>query len=288
MAGSRYIYGKNSVKALMETRPANVFKIFLAENLKPDKRVQVIMDTAKAQKIPVQSVPRNKLDQMLRSQEETRVAGRPPDPRLPDTNRYNNVGTGDDGNDQPNHQGVVASVAPKALMELGALIKLSKEAIAAGEFPRVLLLDGVTDPRNFGAILRVADAAGVKGVIIPKTNSAGFGPAVTKTASGAEETVNICVVANLNNTIRELKDAGFWIAGAAHDPGAVDYYKQDYKMPVALIMGSEDKGLAPLVSKNCDFLIKIPMLGTVESLNVATATAVLMFEMCKGQPAAGK
>jgi 23S rRNA (guanosine2251-2'-O)-methyltransferase len=125
------------------------------------------------------------------------------------------------------------------------------------------------------------DASGIDGVIVPKHHSAGFGPAVSKTASGAEETVNVATVSNLNQAIQQLKDAGFWIAGAANDPKAVDYHKQDYNMPVALVMGSEDKGLASLVSKNCDFLVKIPMYGTVDSLNVAAATAVLLFEMVK-------
>jgi 23S rRNA (guanosine2251-2'-O)-methyltransferase len=277
MAGSRYIYGKNSVKALLETHPEKVFKIFLAEGLKPDKRLQAIHENAHQHRIPLQVVPRPKLDQMLRNQEEQNRAA------LSQTQADDpNVGgpEGDTG-EGPIHQGVVASVAPKALLDLPTLIKQCREKIEAGQHPRLLLLDGITDPRNFGAILRVADAAGVQGVVVPKHHSAGFGPGVTKTASGAEETVNVAVVANLNNAIRDLKEAGFWIAGAAHDPPAVDYRKQDYKMPVALVMGSEDKGIASLIRKNCDFLLQIPMHGTVESLNVATATAVLLFEMVK-------
>jgi 23S rRNA (guanosine2251-2'-O)-methyltransferase len=271
MAGSRYIYGKNSVKALLDTHPEKVFKIFLAEGLKPDKRLQSIQENTRNHGIPVQMVPRPKLDQMLRSQEDNQpTKPRPEQDSEPDT-----------AYDAPIHQGVVASVAPKALLELSVLIKQCKAKIEQGQHPRLLLLDSITDPRNFGAILRVADAAGVSGVVIPKHHSAGFGPAVTKTASGAEETVDIAVVANLNNAIRDLKEAGFWIAGAANDPGAVDYHKQDYKMPIALVMGSEDKGLASLIRKNCDFLLEIPMHGTVESLNVATATAVLLFEMVK-------
>lgn len=264
-SGARYVYGKNSVKALLDVHPGNVFKIFLSDSLKPDKRVQAIHEKAREHRIPVQTVPRQKLDQMLRSYEDqsAKTAGN------------------DAEAEYANHQGVVASVAPKALLDMHALLKVCKETIAAGRHPRLLLLDGITDPRNFGAILRVVDAAGIDGVIVPKHHSAGFGPAVSKTASGAEETVNIAVVSNLNQAIQQLKDAGFWIAGAANEAKAVDYHKQDYKMPMALIMGSEDKGLASLVSKNCDFLVKIPMHGTVDSLNVAAATAVLLFEMVK-------
>ncbi|WP_373533365.1 23S rRNA (guanosine(2251)-2'-O)-methyltransferase RlmB [Vampirovibrio sp.] len=266
--GSRYVYGKNSVKALLDASPDKVFKIFLAEGLKPDKRVQSIHEMARDAKIPVQVVPRQKLDQMLRSQESAEAAARP-------------EGHVSDEEESITHQGVVASVAPKTLLNLPALLKLCQSRKEQGQHPRLLMLDGVTDPRNFGAILRVADAAGIDGVIIPKQHSAGFGPAVTKTASGAEEIVNIAVVSNLNQAIQQAKDAGFWVAGAANDTGAVDYHRQDYQMPVLLIMGSEGKGLASLVKKNCDFLVKIPMHGTVDSLNVATATAVLLFEMVK-------
>ncbi len=265
MSGARYVYGKNSVKALLDNSPDKVFKIFIAEGLKPDKRVQAIQDTAREVKIPVQIVPRQKLDQMLRTQEEAQASA--------------NQDKAD--TEQVTHQGIVASVAPKTLLNLPALLKICEAKKATGAFPRLLMLDGVTDPRNFGAILRVADASGIDGVIIPKLHSAGFGPAVTKTASGAEETVNIAVVSNLNQAIQQVKDAGFWVAGAAMDAKAVEYYKQDYKMPMLLVMGSEGQGLASLVRKNCDFLLKIPMYGTVDSLNVATATAVLLFEMVK-------
>ncbi len=256
MASARLVYGKNSVKAVLERNPEHVYKIFMAEGLKPDKRLQAIQEAARSHRIPVQSVPRQKLDQMIRGNEPK-------------------------GEEPVTHQGVVASVAPKPLFSLPDLMAHCKEKMAAGQHPRLLMLDGVTDPRNFGAILRVVDAAGIDGVIIPKHHSAGFGPAVSKTASGAEETVNIAVVSNLNNAIAQLKEAGFWIAGAAADSKAVDYYLQDYKMPMVLIMGSEDKGLADLVRKNCDFLVRIPMHGTVDSLNVAAAAAVLLFEMVR-------
>lgn len=268
--GSRYVYGKNSVKALLETHPGKVFKIFIAEGLKPDKRVQAIQDVARQSKIPTQVVPRQKLDQMLRAQESSGETAK------------GFSGEAKEAEEEPiTHQGIVASVAPKTLLSLSDLLKICASKKEAGTHPRLLMLDGITDPRNFGAILRVADAAGLDGVIIPKQHSAGFGPAVSKTASGAEETVNIAVVSNLNQAIQQVKDAGFWVAGAAFDPKAVDYHRQDYQMPTLLVMGSEGQGLAALVRKNCDFLVKIPMHGTVDSLNVATATAVLLFEMIK-------
>lgn len=275
-SGARYVYGKNSVKAMIETHPSRVFKVFIAEFLKPDKRVQAIREVASERGIPVQVVPRAKLDQMLHLQASNKAQ----------VATVNAIGQKTmvpalDDDDSITHQGVVASVASKALLDLPALLKICEAKKEAGRHPRLLLLDGVTDARNFGAILRVADASGIDGVIITKHHSAGFGPGVTKTASGAEETVNVAVVSNLNQSIEKLKSTGFWIAGAANDTKAVDYYKQDYQMPVALIMGSEGEGLSSLVQKNCDFLVKIPMHGTVDSLNVATATAVLLFEVVK-------
>ena len=269
--GARYVYGKNSVKALLDRSPDKVFKIFLAEGLKPDKRVQAIQDTAREMRIPVQLVPRQKLDQMLKTAEQNAAEKEP--------EKANAEGA--EAGERVTHQGIIASVAPKTLLDLQALIKMCQQTKESGRHPRVLLLDGITDPRNFGAILRVADAAGLDGVIVPKHHSAGFGPVVSKTASGAEETVSVAVVSYLNQAIQQLKDAGFWVAGAANAPKAVSYYKQDFGMPIALVMGSEGEGLANLVKKNCDFLLKIPMHGTVDSLNVATATAVLLFEMVK-------
>ena len=278
MSGARYIFGKNAVKALLDSQPEKVFKLFVAEGFKPDNRMQSIQETARGRGIPIQIVPRTRLDQMLRDTSPPRDSN-PPKDAAPPTDAVQGAVQAD--REPLVHQGIVASVAPRALLTLPTLLAACKTRIAAGETPRLLLLDSITDARNFGAILRVADAAGVEGVIITKHHSAGFGPGVSKTASGAEETVPVAVVANLSQAIRDLKTAGFWIAGAAHTPEATPYYRQDYAMPIALVMGSEDKGLARLVREHCDFLVQIPMLGTVESLNVATATAVLLFEMIR-------
>jgi 23S rRNA (guanosine2251-2'-O)-methyltransferase len=262
---SRYIYGKNSVKAALEVNPERVFKIFVAEGLKPDK----------VRKISTQTVSRNRLEQMLRSASEQDGAS--------SENQGRALHQEQSSYEAPVHQGVVASVAPKAMLELNQFIKDSQQRIEAGEQPRLLILDGVTDPRNFGAILRVVDAAGFDAVMVSRHSSAGFGPAVTKTASGAEESVPVILSGNLNQAIQLLKKAGFWIGGAAHTAQAVVYHKQDYKMPLALVLGSEGDGLTPLVQKNCDFLVSIPMRGRVESLNVATAAAVLLFEANRHQ-----
>jgi 23S rRNA (guanosine2251-2'-O)-methyltransferase len=285
-SGARYVYGKNSVKAMIESHPNRVFKLFIAEFLKPDKRIQAIREVASEHGIPVLMVPRQKLDHMLSHQighqQATAAANQP---KVVSVNAIGErtIVQAPAEDDSITHQGIVASVAPKALLDLQALLKICEAKKAEGKHPRLLILDGVTDSRNFGAILRVADAAGIDGVVIPKHHSAGFGPGVSKTASGAEEIVNIAVVSNVNQAMGKIKDAGFWIAGAANEPSAVDYFKQDYQMPLALVMGNEGEGLASLVQKNCDFLVKIPMHGTVDSLNVASATAVLLFEIVKNK-----
>jgi 23S rRNA (guanosine2251-2'-O)-methyltransferase len=271
--GSRYVYGKNSVKTIIETNPGRVFKVFIAEFLKPDKRIQVIRKVAEERGIPIQVVPRAKLDHMLQQQSGHSKSS--------PTGTRNQPTAADYDEDAPTHQGVIASVAPKALLDLAALLKICQARKETGQHPRLLILDGITDARNFGAILRVADAADIDGVVIAKHHSANFGPGVAKTASGAEEVVNIAVVSNLNQAMLRIKEEGFWIAGAANEPGATDYFKQDYGLPLALVMGSEGEGLASLVRKNCDFLVKIPMRGIVDSLNVAAAAAVLLFEIVK-------
>ncbi len=251
---SQYVFGKNSVVTLLETNPQRVFKLFLLEQQKPDKRLQRIYDLAHAHKIPVQKVARQKLEQMVGDTEQPAT-----------------------------HQGVVASVAPKKLLDLRELITKCKEQMAAGQTPNILVLDGITDPRNFGAILRIADGAGLAGVVVPKNRSAGFGPAVAKTASGAEETVDVVVVGNLAQALEGLKEAGFWCVGTDASEKAQAYDRLDYNMPVALLMGSEGEGLSRLLKERCDFLVKIPMHGAVDSLNVSVATGILVYEVLRQQ-----
>ncbi|MBX2860714.1 MAG: 23S rRNA (guanosine(2251)-2'-O)-methyltransferase RlmB [Vampirovibrio sp.] len=248
---SQYIYGKNSVKAVIETHPERIYKIFIADSLKPDDRIARIYALAEKHKLQIRLVPRRKIEDLVGKTEEG----------------------------QGVHQGVLASVAPKDLLSIADLIDHCRPKIEQGGHPVVLMLDGVTDPHNFGAILRIADAAGLDGVIIPKNNSAGFSPTVSKAASGAEETVNIVMVPNLVDAIKRLRDAGFWTVGAAGDEDAVLYTQQDYNMPTLLVMGSEGKGVSRLVKTYCDFKVKIPMHGYVDSLNVGTATAVLVFDI---------
>ena len=152
------------------------------------------------------------------------------------------------------------------------IIQSSKEKT----YPLILILDSIQDTHNLGAILRTAECAGVDGVLITKHNSAPINETVTKTSAGAIEHLKICLVDNLVNAIKELKDNGFWIFGSYLND-AKHYDMMDYKLPAAIILGNEEKGIRKLVAENCDFLIKIPMLGKIQSLNVSVSAGILTF-----------
>ncbi|MFM8330263.1 MAG: 23S rRNA (guanosine(2251)-2'-O)-methyltransferase RlmB [Candidatus Methylumidiphilus sp.] len=173
-----------------------------------------------------------------------------------------------------NHQGVIVEM--HLAEELGE--SDLREALATLEGQAFfLVLDHVQDPHNLGACLRSADAAGVHGVIITKDQAVGITPTVAKVASGAAETVPLYKVTNLARALGWLKDAGIWVVGAAGEAEKT-VYQTDLNMPLALVMGAEEKGMRRLTREYCDFLVKIPMLGQVESLNVSVATGVLLFE----------
>lgn len=174
------------------------------------------------------------------------------------------------------HQGVIASAALYKYYEIDDMLQLAKDK---GEDPFIILLDEITDPQNLGSILRSCDGAGAHGVIIPKRRSAGLTPIIGKTSAGAVEYVMVSKVNNINQTISYLKDKGLWVAGA-HTTGDT-YYEKDLTGPIALVIGSEGKGLSRLVKESCDYLVNIPMNGKVSSLNAAVSGAVLMFEIVK-------
>jgi len=174
------------------------------------------------------------------------------------------------------HQGVVALVAPKAYVAVEDII----EAVRSGEEPFLLLLDEISDPHNLGAILRTADAAGAHGVIIPRRRSAPLTPTVAKSSAGAIEHVPVARVANIAQTIDTLKKRGIWLVGA--DPGGRELL-WDVRLdgPLALVIGGEDKGLGRLVRERCDILVRLPMLGQVNSLNASVAAALLAYEVVR-------
>jgi 23S rRNA (guanosine2251-2'-O)-methyltransferase len=173
------------------------------------------------------------------------------------------------------HQGVAARVTPVA--QAHSLDELLEQLEEAGEVPLLLVLDGVTDPHNLGACLRVADGAGAHAVIAPKDHAAGLNATVAKVASGAAETVPYFMVTNLARTLNELKERNIWVIGTSGDaPKTV--YEVELKGPVALVLGAEGPGMRQLTRKTCDELVNIPMRGAVESLNVSVASGVCLYE----------
>ena len=174
------------------------------------------------------------------------------------------------------HQGVVARV--DALAQVTSLDELLENLEASGvKNPLLLVLDGVTDPHNLGACLRVADGAGAHAVIAPKDHAAGISAIVSKVASGAAETMPYFMVTNLARTLGELKERNIWCIGTSDDAEKT-IYDVDLKGPVALVLGAEGEGMRQLTRKTCDQLVSIPMLGAVESLNVSVASGVCLYE----------
>ncbi|TSA26000.1 MAG: 23S rRNA (guanosine(2251)-2'-O)-methyltransferase RlmB [Ignavibacteriales bacterium] len=174
-----------------------------------------------------------------------------------------------------NAQGVIALKSSQKYFELDEIITESKKS----KFPFLLLLDSIQDPHNVGAILRTAECAGVDGVIVTTNQSAPITDTAEKISAGAVSHLKICKVNNLVHAMEKLKKEGFWIAGSHLTADSKNYTELDYKMPLALIVGNEEKGIRKLVAENCDFLIKIPMKGKIDSLNVSVSTGVLLFEI---------
>ncbi len=174
------------------------------------------------------------------------------------------------------HQGVIASVSEYEYYELDELIKSVTEK---GEDPFFIILDEITDPHNLGSIIRTADAVGAHGVIIPKRRSVHITPTVVKASAGAVEYVPVCKVTNIVNTIKTLKEHGLWIAAA--DMDGQTFYEQNLTGPIGLVIGSEGFGISRLVKKNCDFTVKMPMVGNVTSLNASVAGSILLYEIFK-------
>ncbi|MFT3746373.1 MAG: 23S rRNA (guanosine(2251)-2'-O)-methyltransferase RlmB [Pyrinomonadaceae bacterium] len=170
-----------------------------------------------------------------------------------------------------NHQGVIAFVASADYVSTDAILE------NAGEIPLIVVLDGVEDPRNLGAILRTAEGAGVDGVVIPERRAVGLNDTVAKSSAGAIEYVKVAKTANLNRFIETLKEQNIWVVGTSMDT-EMSYTDWDWTRPSALVLGGEGGGLHRLVAENCDVLVKIPMYGKIDSLNVSVAAGVILFE----------
>ncbi|GIU07147.1 23S rRNA (guanosine-2'-O-)-methyltransferase RlmB [Shewanella sp. c952] len=232
-------FGLHAVEAVLQNSPERVIEIWVLQG-RDDKRLTPILEIASQWGVSVQYASRKALD-------DKSAGGQ--------------------------HQGVVAKVKAAKILNDNDLHTM----LDATETPFLLILDGVTDPHNLGACLRNADAAGVQGVIVPKDNSVGLTPVVSKVACGAAEIVPLYQVTNLARTMRSLQDKGIWIAGAAGEADS-DVYQASLTGPLAIAMGAEGKGLRRLTRESCNTLISIPMAGSVSSLNVSVATGICLFE----------
>jgi 23S rRNA (guanosine2251-2'-O)-methyltransferase len=239
MKGTETIYGVHAVRVMLERHAARVLTVRLAER-RDDARVKAIEELARRHERPVQRVDMHSLRQLLGE-----VA----------------------------HQGVAADISPLAPWTEDELLAALQDAQA----PLLLALDGVQDPHNLGACLRTADACGALAVIVPRDRAAQLTPAARKVAAGAAETTPVVAVTNLVRTLKLLKDAGLWVVGA--DAAAERAAQEvDLKGPVVLVLGAEGTGLRHLTQQNCDFMVRLPQLGTVESLNVSVAAGMLLYE----------
>jgi 23S rRNA (guanosine2251-2'-O)-methyltransferase len=234
-----YIIGKNPVIEALKSE-RDMNKILIAEGSQSGQMQQVI-GMAREANVMVQFVPKKKIDQLT----------------------------------EGNHQGVIAQVAAYEYAEIDDLFAAAEKK---NEAPFFLLLDEIEDPHNLGSIMRTADASGAHGIIIPRRRAVGLTSTVAKSSTGAIEYIPVVRVTNMAQTIDELKERGVWIAGT--DASAKQDYRQiDGKMPLGLVIGSEGKGMGRLIRDKCDFLLSLPMVGHVTSLNASVAAALLMYEV---------
>ncbi len=240
------IEGRNPVlEAIRSGREINkLYVLKLQDGARPDPVLSRIINLAKEKKVPIMEVPRQNLDNMSQTR---------------------------------NHQGVIAQVASHEYVDIDEILEKAEEK---GEVPLLLALDELKDAYNLGSILRIADAAGVHGVIIPQHRSIGLDSMVAKASAGAIEYVPVARVNNLSRTLIELKEKGFWVAGT--DAEGTNLYSDDvWSGPMVIVIGSEGEGMSKNIKDKCDYLLSIPMAGSVNSLNAAVAAGIVVFEAVK-------
>jgi len=238
------VCGRNAVREALG-RPGRVKRVYLAEGARPEGPVAEIARLAQSQGIAVEVRRRQELD---------RLAG------------------------PVAHQGVVAETRP---YEYASLVEVLDNATAPGNVALLLVLDCLQDPQNLGSLLRTAEAAGAHGVVIPRQRAAGVTPAVERASAGAVEHLRIAQVANLTQALEAMKARGIWAAGLEKAAQSKPYDQVDWRLPVALVVGSEGRGMSRLVREHCDFLVDIPMRGRVGSLNAAVAGSIVLYEILR-------
>jgi len=239
MENLNIIYGKNATLELLKNKKRSVNKIIISKGLNKDTKIDEIILLAKENNIMFQFVPKEKFTQYK----------------------------------EFNHQGVIAYVAPISYTDFYDFL----EKPAKNQHKKVIILDGVEDPHNLGAIMRTACSAGCHGIIMPKRRSCPVNGTVAKVAAGAAEHLPVARVSNLATAVEALKKEGLWIVGTDMH-GDRNHFEADLTGPLGIVMGSEGEGMSRLMTEKCDFLVKIPMPGPTESLNVSVATGVITFE----------
>lgn len=247
MSTTTKVYGLHAVQSVLQNNPNSVTALYLSDARK-DKRLAEIESLADQSGIAIDRTTPKELQKLV---------------------------------GEERHQGAVALCRAREVLSEPELLKLA----VALEQAFILVVDGVTDPHNLGAILRTAEAAGVDAVVVPRSGSVGLTPVVRKVASGAAETIAFCPVANLARTLAELKSLGIWFYGAS-DKADSAYNSVDYTGSIGLVLGAEGKGMRRLTQEACDGLISIPMAGSVSSLNVSVAAGVCLFEVVRQRNAA--
>lgn len=235
------IYGIHAVEEALRSRGRTFEYVAVAKDRK-DAKLQRVIDACRQAGIAVRFEGREQLTRMAKAQA---------------------------------HQGVVAVVAQKKYDHVDDILEAKRGSLAF-----VLVLDGVEDPHNLGALLRTADAAGADGVVIPERRAVGVNATVVKASAGASEHIPVAKVTNIARTLEELKEKNIWTVGL-DERGTQSYDQVDYKMDCAIVLGAEGHGLHDLVRKKCDFLVSIPMMGKVPSLNVSVAGAIVMYEVAR-------
>lgn len=236
------VEGRNSVLELFESK-RDINKIFVTKGERHGS-INKIIAMAKERKVIIVEKDKRQMDEMAQ------------------TNNY---------------QGVIAIVPPFEYCEVEDILEYAKKR---KEDPFVLILDGIEDPHNLGSIIRTAETAGVHGVIIPKRRAVQVNATVNKASAGAVEHMKIARVTNINDSIKQLKEAGLWICGTDVDTDTY-YYNQDLTGSLGIVIGNEGRGMSEKTKKNCDFLVKIPMKGKVSSLNASVSTGIVVYEVVK-------
>ncbi len=235
------LYGRNVARECLRARRRHVHRVMLADNVGAAAIITEITNLARAIDVPVRRAPRGHLDKLAK-----------------------------------NHQGVILEVGRYPLVEIDDLLG---QAGKRNEPPFIIALDHIEDPHNFGAILRTAEIVGVHGVVIPKKRSVGVTATVVSASAGAVEHMYVAQVSNVVRTLKNLKQENVWVVGLEDTPEAIIYNEAKLGGAIAVVVGSEGKGMSRLVRETCDFLIKLPMRGHIESLNASVACSLILYEI---------